>query len=98
MPSTSNVLPASYAAAQAAELALLDELRTSSVASTPYIRGKTSLNDLLGRQREPGGADRIHQRYAASGGKLGPTWKALRANSSAARGRPGHRSTRRSAG
>ena len=42
-----NIIPASYAAVQESELTLLDELRRQSVANSPYVRGKTSLNDLL---------------------------------------------------
>ena len=81
MPSTSNVLPASYGAAQAAELALLDDQRTSSVGQTPYIRGKTPLNDLLAAGGvSPAVQAAFTSAYAASNGQLGPTWKALRAN------------------
>jgi hypothetical protein len=79
---SANVLPFSYGAAQASELALLGALRTTSVAQLPYIRGKTSLNDLLAA----GGVSTAVQAaftsaYAASNGQLGPTWTALRANS-----------------
>ena len=42
-----NILPASYAATQDSELNLLDALRVQNTASTPYLRGKTSLNDVL---------------------------------------------------
>jgi Tc toxin complex TcA C-terminal TcB-binding domain/Neuraminidase-like domain/Ubiquitin-activating enzyme E1 FCCH domain/Salmonella virulence plasmid 28.1kDa A protein len=80
---SSNVLPASYAAVQDAELNSLDALRTRSVGSAPYVRGKTSLNDLLGA----GGISSVvqtafTQAYAANNGQLGPTWKALRADKS----------------
>ena len=78
-----NVLPASYADLQAAELARIDSLRVSAVASTPYIRGKTPLNDLLSAGAV---AANVHtafvQAYAASVGHLGPTWKTLRADKS----------------
>lgn len=76
-----NVLPASYAAAQDSELTLLDALRTHTVGNTPYIRGKTSLNDLLATG---GVSDPVKtaftQAYADNSGQLGPTWTALRAN------------------
>jgi hypothetical protein len=42
-----NVLPASYASSLEPELSLLDSLRVQSVGNAPYLRGKTSLNDLL---------------------------------------------------
>lgn len=76
-----NTLPASYAALQDAELSKLAELRVSSVAASPYIRGKTPLSDLLAA----GSVDAVVSNafasaYAASGGRLGPTWKTLRAN------------------
>ena len=76
-----NILPASYAAAQDSELTLLDALRTQSAGNTAYIRGKTSLNDLLAAG---GVADAVKtaftQAYADNSGQLGPTWKTLRAN------------------
>ena len=79
---TSNFLPASYSAVREAQLTLLDGLRTKSVASTPYLRGKTSLSDLL----VAGSVSQVAQSafitaFADNGGDLGPTWKALRANS-----------------
>ncbi len=78
-----NVLPASYAAIQQTELATLDALRVASVGTTRYIRGKTSLNDLLAAgsvaQNVQGAFTRA---YAANGGRLGPTWKTLRADKS----------------
>jgi peptidoglycan hydrolase-like protein with peptidoglycan-binding domain len=42
-----NVLPTSYAGAQAAELALLDTLRLQNIGNRPYAGGTTSLNDLF---------------------------------------------------
>lgn len=76
-----NVLPASYLATLDSELTLLDTLRAQSTGSTPYIRGKTSLNDLLAGG---GVADVVKsaftQAYADNAGQLGPTWKTLRAN------------------
>jgi hypothetical protein len=78
---SANVLPASYAATQDSELTLLDGLRTQSVGNSPYISGKTSLNDLLAAG---GVVDAVKtaftQAYADNGGQLGPTWKTLRAN------------------
>lgn len=76
-----NVLPATFAAKQAAELAQLDALRVQRAGASPYIRGKTSLNDLLAAADVD---STVHaaftQAYAASGNRLGPTWKTLRAN------------------
>ncbi|MGA9671372.1 MAG: neuraminidase-like domain-containing protein, partial [Terracidiphilus sp.] len=78
---SANVLPASYAAQQAAQLALLDTMRTTSVGNTPYVRGKTSLNDLLSAGSVASAVQTAFtQAYADNGGMLGPTWKTLRAN------------------
>lgn len=78
---TANVLPASYAAAQGSELALLDALRTQNVGNTPYIRGKTSLNDLLAAGNVTQQVQTAFvQAYADNNGQLEPTWKALHAN------------------
>jgi hypothetical protein len=79
---TSNILPASYSSVRDAELTLLDGLRTKSVASMPYIRGKTSLSDLL----VAGSVSQAAQSafiaaYTDNGGDLGATWTALRADS-----------------
>src|SRR5262249_20620625 len=55
--------------------------RRQSTGSTPYVRGKTPLNDLLAAG---GVADAVKtafvQHYADQGGRLGPVWKALRAD------------------
>ncbi|HEY6923167.1 MAG TPA: hypothetical protein VI653_06860, partial [Steroidobacteraceae bacterium] len=76
-----NVLPASYAAKQAAELAQLDALRVKLAGAAPYIRGKTSLTDLLSAANVDAAVSAAFtQAYAASGNRLGPTWKTLRAN------------------
>jgi len=76
-----NILPASYAATQDSELNLLDALRVQNTASTPYLRGKTSLNDVLSAGSVADAAKTAFvQAYADNGGKLGPTWKTLRAN------------------
>src|ERR1700684_4402159 len=78
---TANILPASYSASAASEVALLSALRTTTVAGAPYIRGKTSLNDLLAAGSISSDVQAAFtQAYAASGGMLGPTWKTLRAN------------------
>jgi hypothetical protein len=78
---TANILPASYSATAASEVSLLSSLRTTTVAATPYIRGKTSLNDLLAAGSISSGLQTAFtQAYADSGGMLGPTWKTLRAN------------------
>jgi hypothetical protein len=76
-----NVLPASYAAVQDAELTILDNLRTAATASSPYIRGKTTLSDLLAAGSVTAAVQTAFiAAYAASGKQLGPTWTALRAN------------------
>ena len=76
-----NVLPATFATQQAAELAQLDALRVQSVGASPYIRGKTSLNDLLTAANVDAAVNAAFTKaYAASGSRLGPTWKTLRAN------------------
>ena len=77
---TTGVLPATFAATIDRELTRLDVLREMHVAGTPYIRGKTPLADLLAA----GGIDAdahsaFVQAYAAASGRLGPTWKSLRA-------------------
>lgn len=78
-----NVLPPSYAAIQEVELDRIDGLRARSMAATPYVRGKTPLSDLLAAGNVAAGAGTAFiQVYAASGGRLGPTWKALRADKS----------------
>jgi len=78
-----NILPASYAAAQASELTLLDGLRIASAGNSAYVRGKTSLNDLLGAGGVTTAVQTAFiQAYAANQGQLGPTWKTLRANTS----------------
>jgi hypothetical protein len=75
-----NILPASYAATQDAELTLLDTLRAKSMAEAPYLRGKTSLNDLLaaGGVAEPVKTAFL-QNYADHNGHLESTWEKLRA-------------------
>ncbi|HXT80553.1 MAG TPA: neuraminidase-like domain-containing protein [Acetobacteraceae bacterium] len=77
----SNVLPASYGATQESELATLAALRAVQVGGTRYIRGKTPLNALLaaGAVKQPLQTAFV-QAYANAGGRLGPTWKALRAD------------------
>ena len=83
-----NVLPASYAAVQEAELSTIDALRVASVGSTRYIRGKTPLNDLLAAGAVAQNVQTAFvQAYAANGGRLGPTWKTLRADKSLTEGR-----------
>jgi Tc toxin complex TcA C-terminal TcB-binding domain/Neuraminidase-like domain/Putative peptidoglycan binding domain/Salmonella virulence plasmid 28.1kDa A protein len=76
-----NVLPASYAATQDSELTRLDALRTQSVGDSPYIRGKTSLNDLLTAGAVTDAVKSAFiQAFADNGSQLGPTWTALSAN------------------
>jgi hypothetical protein len=76
-----NVLPASYAPKQKDQLAQLDALRTQRAGATPYIRGKTPLNDVLSAAGVDAAASTAFiQAYAASGKRLRATWKALRAD------------------
>ena len=76
-----NVLPATFAAKRDAELARLDALRMQRAGAAPYIRGKTPLNDVLAAAGvDPAASTAFVQAYAASGKRLRPTWKALRAN------------------
>jgi hypothetical protein len=80
---TANVLPASYADLQSGQLARLDALRVSAVGTTPYVRGKTPLNDLLHTGEVVSNVQTAFvQAYAQNSGNLGPTWKALRADKS----------------
>ena len=75
-----SVLPPSTAALQAAELAKLDALRVQSAGATPYIRGKTPLVSLLAAgQVDSTASSTFISAFAAAGGRLGPTWKAIRA-------------------
>ena len=60
---------------------LLDALRVQNTGNSPYVRGKTSLNDVLSAGGVADAAKTAFvQAYADNGGKLGPTWKTLRAN------------------
>jgi Resolvase, N terminal domain len=72
-------------AVQEAELSTMDALRVVNVGSTRYIRGKTPLNDLLAAGAVAQNVQTAFvQAYAANGGRLGPTWKTLRADKSLA--------------
>jgi hypothetical protein len=52
-----------------------------STLNTPYIRGKTPLSNLLAAGNVTSAVQTAFvAAFAASGGRLGPTWKALRAN------------------
>src|SRR5664280_125251 len=75
-----NVLPTSYASSLESELNLLDSLRVQSVGNAPYLRGKTSLNDLLiaGGVGDALKANFV-QAYADHDRHLDSTWTALRA-------------------
>ena len=78
-----NVVPASNGELVAHDLDALDALRVQSVTAKPYVRGKTPLADLLAA----GGVDEVVKTaftsiYANNSGRLGPTWKALRADKS----------------
>jgi hypothetical protein len=76
-----DILPASYSQLEQAELTVIDGLRVVSVGSSPYVRGKTSLNDLLVAGAVPSDLQTAFvQALAADNGNLGPAWTALRAN------------------
>jgi hypothetical protein len=78
-----NVVPPSYADAQDVELGRLDDLRARATASKPYVRGKTSVSDLLAAGSVTSAVQTAFvAAFAAGSGRLGPTWKALRANKS----------------
>lgn len=78
-----NILPASFAEQLPRQIARLHALHTTAVAAAPYVRGKTSLGELLvaGRVAAPVQGAFVAA-YAAHAGALGPTWKALRADAS----------------
>ena len=74
-----NVLPQSYAEFESAELSRLDAMRVTNFGGIPYIRGKTSLNDLLAAGTMSDAARTAFvQAFADNAGRLGPTWTALR--------------------
>lgn len=75
-----NVLPASYASSLESEMNLLDSLRVQSVGNAPYLRGKTSLNDILsaGGVGEAVRANFV-KAFADHGRHLESTWDGLRA-------------------
>jgi hypothetical protein len=76
-----NVLPASYAGEQAAELTVLAALRVKSVGSQPYVRGKTPLNDLLAAGAVTEAVQSAFlEAYGGNGGNLAEALKKLEAN------------------
>ncbi|HEY4239641.1 MAG TPA: neuraminidase-like domain-containing protein [Kofleriaceae bacterium] len=76
-----GTLPPSYASSQSAQLDALDQLRVTAVNAAPYLRGKTALSALLTTgQVTAAVASAFSAAYAANGGRLGATWKTLRAN------------------
>ena len=78
-----NVLPASYAGVQADEMQKLVALRVTAVGATPFIRGKTPLNDLLAAGNVAAMLQvTFVETFAANNGALGATWRALRADKS----------------
>lgn len=78
---SANVLPASYGVNTEAQLNQIDALRIQQVGATPYVRGKTALNDLLTAGNVASAVKSAFvETFSASSGQLGPTWKALRAN------------------
>jgi hypothetical protein len=77
-----NIVPASYAVSQDAELGLLDAVRAQSVRSAPYVRGKTPLNDLLNAGAVSASVQTAFSQAFADSGDLGATWKTLRTNPS----------------
>jgi hypothetical protein len=77
-----NVLPASYAELQSSELDKLAALRVVNTGAAPYIRGKTPLSSLLAAGQVSSAVQTAFvEAFAANNGALGPTWRALRANS-----------------
>jgi hypothetical protein len=78
-----NVLPASFAAKQQREVEQLAALRAQRAAAKPYIRGKTPIGDVLNAAGVDAAVSTAFiEAYAAAGGRLGPTWKALRTDKS----------------
>jgi hypothetical protein len=78
-----NVLPASYAASQAAQLDQIDVLRQQQVAASPYLGGESALSALLTAGNVPANvASAFVQTFAANGSSLPATWSALRADKS----------------
>lgn len=76
-----NLIPASYSSAEAGQLDLIDALRVYAVRTQPYARGKTPLSDLLAAGNVTAAASAAFAKaYADNAGRLGPTWKALRAD------------------
>jgi hypothetical protein len=76
-----NVLPASYAGAQAAELALLDTLRLQNIGNRPYAGGTISLNDLFAAGEVTQAVQSAFvQAYAKNNEQLEPTLATLREN------------------
>ena len=76
-----DVLPASYADGRDRELDRLDALREESTSRTPYLRGKTALADLLAAGSLSATVQSAFvSAFAASGRRIGQTWKVLRAN------------------
>src|SRR5262249_22054777 len=80
---SANTIPASYGASQGSELDKIDALRVASVGNTPYIRGKTPLNDLLGAGNVAEAVKTAFVKsYADNGGRLDLVWQALKADKS----------------
>ncbi len=76
-----NVLPASFAGAQDAELALLDTLRLQNIGNRPYAGGTTSLNDLFAAGKVTQAVQSAFvQAYAKNNEQLEPTLATLREN------------------
>ena len=80
-------LPASYAAAQAGEIALLDALRVAAVGSASFLSGKTSLTDVLAASSASETAQRAFvSAFAASQGQLAATWTTLESDANVSAG------------
>jgi Tc toxin complex TcA C-terminal TcB-binding domain/Neuraminidase-like domain/Salmonella virulence plasmid 28.1kDa A protein len=78
-----NVLPASYASSQPSELDKIAALQVTNIGASPYIGGKTALNDVLAAGNVTAAVQTAFlTAYAATGGRLRPTWSTLRANKS----------------
>ena len=77
---SANVIPASYGAIRDKELSTLDAVRVKSVASAPFLRGKTPLSDLLAAGSVSAAASTAFMEAYANSANLDATWKLLRSD------------------
>ncbi|MEP6862940.1 MAG: neuraminidase-like domain-containing protein [Deltaproteobacteria bacterium] len=76
-----NLIPATFSSVADAQLDVIDSLRAQAVHAQPYVRGKTALAELLTAGNVSTNASAAFARaYADAAGRLGPTWKVLRAD------------------